>query len=233
VLSGLRVVQLGDRAALDGLVVVIDVIRAFTTAAAAFAAGAERILCVETVDEAFGLRESHPGAILMGEVHGARPDGFDFGNSPVQIATANLAGRLIIQRTSNGTRGLVAAAGAETVLAAAATNVSATAEWIGAERPGADVTALCTGSLSEDEACARHLDAILRGDDPSPAALAAAVRFAGEEHRQRWQAGGGGEDADDPIFDADMAACADVDRYGFVMLGRAAGRTVELRAVHQ
>jgi 2-phosphosulfolactate phosphatase len=50
------VVHLRDRPLVAGVVVVVDVIRAFTTAAAAFAAGAERILCVETLSEAFALQ---------------------------------------------------------------------------------------------------------------------------------------------------------------------------------
>jgi hypothetical protein len=56
-----------------GAVVVIDVIRAFTTAAFAFGAGAGRILLVDTVEEALALRQRTPGARVMGEVGGRRP----------------------------------------------------------------------------------------------------------------------------------------------------------------
>jgi 2-phosphosulfolactate phosphatase len=40
-----------------GVVVVVDVLRAFTTAAYAFAGGAEEIFLVSTVEEAFSLRK--------------------------------------------------------------------------------------------------------------------------------------------------------------------------------
>ena len=48
-------------------VVVIDVIRAFTTAAYAFAAGARDIVLVSAVAEAFALKKCAPGVLLMGE----------------------------------------------------------------------------------------------------------------------------------------------------------------------
>jgi len=51
-----------------GVVVVIDVCRAFTTAAYAFGAGYERILLAGMVAEALALRERFPDAQVMGEV---------------------------------------------------------------------------------------------------------------------------------------------------------------------
>ena len=53
----------------------IDVFRAFSAAAYAFAAGATRILLAAEVDEARNIAGSTPDAILMGEVNGAKPDG--------------------------------------------------------------------------------------------------------------------------------------------------------------
>src|SRR6266540_3715942 len=49
-----------------GAVIAIDVLRAFTTAAFAFAAGARDILLVSTVGEALALRERFPGSFVMG-----------------------------------------------------------------------------------------------------------------------------------------------------------------------
>jgi len=46
---------------------------------------------------------------LHGRGQGLAPDGFDYGNSPFEIATVNLSDKSIIQRTSAGTRGIVAA----------------------------------------------------------------------------------------------------------------------------
>src|SRR5690348_10732262 len=100
-----------------GVVVAIDVIRAFTTAAVALAAGARDIVPVGTVEEALALRARFPGALLMGEVGGYPIDGFDFGNSPSALVGQNLAGQRMIQRTSAGTQGLILSLRAETLFA--------------------------------------------------------------------------------------------------------------------
>jgi len=93
-----------------GTVAVIDVFRAFTTAAAvALANGASSIVIVRTVDEALALREAGIGQICMGEVRGRAPPSFDFGNSPFEISGVDFHGKPIIQRTSAGTQGIVAA----------------------------------------------------------------------------------------------------------------------------
>jgi len=92
-----------------GTVAVIDVFRAFTTAAVALANGASRIVMVRTIEEALALRDAGIGQICMGEVRGRAPPGFDFGNSPFEISGVDFHGQTIIQRTSAGTQGIVAA----------------------------------------------------------------------------------------------------------------------------
>jgi 2-phosphosulfolactate phosphatase len=79
--------EIGD---VEGPVVAIDVIRAFSTAAYAFAAGAREIWLVAEVDQALAFKERHPGVLAMGEDHGRRPEGFDFSNSPVALSRADL-----------------------------------------------------------------------------------------------------------------------------------------------
>jgi 2-phosphosulfolactate phosphatase len=93
-----------------GAVVVVDVIRAFTTAAYALSAGAAAVYLVGSVAEALAFLDAHPGAWAMGEDHGHRPDGFALPNSPAMAAAADLGGRTVVQRTSAGTQGVVAAA---------------------------------------------------------------------------------------------------------------------------
>src|SRR5262245_17043845 len=101
-----------------GVVTVIDVFRAFTTAAVALANGASSIVMVRTVEEALALRDAGIGQICMGEVRGRSPDGFDFGNSPFEISSVDFRGKAIIQRTSAGTQGIVAASQAKRLYAA-------------------------------------------------------------------------------------------------------------------
>jgi 2-phosphosulfolactate phosphatase len=81
---------------------------------------------VRTVEEALALREAEIGQICMGEVRGRAPDGFDFGNSPFEISGVDFRGKTIIQRTSAGTQGIVAARMAERLYAASLVTAQAT-----------------------------------------------------------------------------------------------------------
>ena len=87
-------------------VVVIDVLRAFSTAAVAFDRGVVEIYPVLDVAEAFERRDREPGLVLMGETDCRPIPGFDLGNSPVDAAKFPFAGRRAVQRTTAGTRGL-------------------------------------------------------------------------------------------------------------------------------
>src|SRR5678815_6086961 len=82
-----------------GVVVVIDVMRAFTTAAYAFAAGIQEIELVATVEEALSTH-----GFRMGEVGGRLIPGFDHNNSPSQLRRRKLVGQRGILRTGSGTR---------------------------------------------------------------------------------------------------------------------------------
>ena len=82
-----------------GAVAIIDVFRAFTTAAVAFANGTSGIIMVSSVDEALSLRDSGLVQVCMGEVRGRAPSGFAFGNSPFEISGIDFRGMAIAQRT--------------------------------------------------------------------------------------------------------------------------------------
>jgi len=124
-----RFVTTAEAGAASGPVVVIDVLRAFTTAAYALAAGARYVLLVATVEEALAMKVADPAILAMGEQHGHRPDGFDLSNSPLAIVAAGdaLRGRVLVQRTSAGTQGVVAARAATRLWCASLVVASATA----------------------------------------------------------------------------------------------------------
>jgi 2-phosphosulfolactate phosphatase len=197
-----------------GVAVVIDVIRAFTTAAYAFAAGASEIMPVSTLDEARALRERFPGALLMGETGGWMPEGFDFGNSPAALIGQDLHGKKLIQRTGAGTQGLVRSLNADVLLACSFAGAGATARYIKRLAPS-EVTLVVTGVFpdrdgDEDIACADYLAALLRGETPDPALFTERV-LASDAARLF-------TDHDHPAFPAaDMALCTDVDRFDFAM----------------
>lgn len=112
----------------EAVCVVIDVIRATTTIAAALNAGATGIRPVASVAEAESLKAAVPQRLLAGERHGLALPGFDLGNSPRAVTPQSVGGRELILTTTNGTQALAACAGARAVVTCAFVNLSATAE---------------------------------------------------------------------------------------------------------
>ena len=123
----IRRVNLQDATVAQGVVIVIDVIRAFSVAAYAFSRGAQRLWLVRSIEDAFALREREPNALLAGEVGGRLIPGFDFNNSPSLMAAADVNGRLLIQCTGAGTQGAVGAVNATHMLICSLVNAKATA----------------------------------------------------------------------------------------------------------
>jgi len=155
-----------------GMVVVIDVIRAFTNAAFAFSRGAKEIYPVSTVEEALNFKAEVPNSLACGEVGGIPPEGFDFGNSPTHTNTLDLNGHILVQRTGAGTQGIVRSVKADSILAASLVVANATVMHIRNQGPDC-VTVVITGQLSdeggdEDLACAEYFEALLRGQEPDP-----------------------------------------------------------------
>ena len=152
-----------------GVVIVIDVLRAFSTAAYAFSRGAKEILLVSTVDEALSLKSAIPQSRAMGEVGGLRPEGFDFGNSPTYIDETDLFGITMIHRTSAGTQGVVRSRGADVMLASSFVVAGATARYV-SNLAVPEVTFVITGKSynggDEDLACAQYLESLLKGSQP-------------------------------------------------------------------
>jgi 2-phosphosulfolactate phosphatase len=168
----------------QGTVVIVDVFRAFTTAAVALAHGAQRIIMVPGIEEALRLRDQGLGAVCVGEVNGIKPEGFDFGNSPQEMMQAPLAGKVVIQSTRAGTTGVAAATQAEAVYAGAFVVAAATAEALRREDPP-QVTIVAMGwnarvRTDEDELCALYLRNLVQGRRPDPEAVRTLVRAGGE-----------------------------------------------------
>ena len=171
-------------------------------------------MLVAGVEDAFALKERWPDALVMGEVNGRRVPGFDFGNSTSAIARADLDGRRLIQRTSAGTQGVVAAAaGATGILLGSFVCAGAIVRHITAVAPPV-VSFVAMGMrgerrAEEDEACADLLAARLEGRPLDERALLddlvhgdAGARFE--------------EDSEDfPRSDVDF--CLALDAFDFVM----------------
>ncbi|WP_315732666.1 MULTISPECIES: 2-phosphosulfolactate phosphatase [unclassified Bradyrhizobium] len=211
----------------QGAVVIIDVFRAFTTAAVALARGATKIIMVDTVEEALRLRAAGVGQICMGEVGGHKPNGFDLGNSPFDASQALLDGITVIQRTSAGTRGIVAAKQATQLYAGSLVTAKATAQAVTRHAP-ARVSLVAMGMngeirTDEDELCAIHLRNLLQGR-PGCIAGTRNVILAGPQI----------PDFRDPakphLHPEDLDIAIDIDRYDFaVRISKEDGRLVARR----
>jgi 2-phosphosulfolactate phosphatase len=155
-----------------GVVVVIDVLRAFSTACYAFICGAKEISLVGEVDEAFALRNRMPGALIFGEVSGLKVDGFDFGNSPLEFKNIDLSGKQLILRSSSGTQGVIRATNGTHLLASSFCCAGATIhllQRLAPERVSFVITGIRPdGRGDEDTALADYLADRLRGLDPDP-----------------------------------------------------------------
>lgn len=167
-----------------GTVIVVDVFRAFTTAAIAFAHGAKAIVLVAEPATALALRSQGVGELCMGEVDGRRPPGFDFGNSPYELSQAALHDKILIQSTRAGTVGVCAVANSEALYAASLLTARATAQVVRADAP-ALVTIVAMGSqgnrrTDEDEQCALYLRNLLLGRQPDRNAVRALVLSGAE-----------------------------------------------------
>lgn len=202
-------------AELHGAVVVIDVLRSFTTVAHAFARGAREVVAVDSIDAALRLRARDPDAIAVGSVPGGAPaPGLDHGNSPSAIAALDLTGRRVIHVTAGGTRGLAASRHAGLLLASSLVCATATARCLLAHAPPA-VTLVVTGTWvdrdgDEDHACADLVEALLRGLDPPREPYARRVRDS--DFGRRFATG-----AHPHLPPADLGLCTEVDRFDFAL----------------
>lgn len=125
---------------------VFDVLRATSSMITGLAHGVHEILPVRTIDEAKALRVNRPNALLGGERHGDRIDGFDLGNSPSEYI--HRARSTIITTTTNGTIALRACESAHLVLVGAILNLSAIVKTIHELRPQ-HLIAVCSGTGTE------------------------------------------------------------------------------------
>ncbi|MSP00211.1 MAG: 2-phosphosulfolactate phosphatase [Acetobacteraceae bacterium] len=197
-----------------GVVAIIDVFRAFTTAAVALANGASRIVMVSEVKEALALRDRGYGQVCMGEVDGRAPAGFDLGNSPFEASRIDFTGKTIIQRTSAGTQGMTAAGLAERRYGASLVTAKATAQAMLRGNP-TRITLVAMGKnaldrTDEDEICALHLRNLLEGRPGDRAAVQGMILAGGEVARFH-----------DPLrphlHPEDVEIALDVDRYDFAI----------------
>jgi 2-phosphosulfolactate phosphatase len=133
--------------------VVIDVIRATSTIAAALANGASGVQPVADVGDAFALKARQPEALLAGERGGEPLPGFDLGNSPEDFTRERVGKRAVLLTTTNGTQALAVCVGARAVLTASFLNLDAAAARLReVGPPWVLVCGGCNGHFGVDDA---------------------------------------------------------------------------------
>jgi 2-phosphosulfolactate phosphatase len=125
-------------------VLVVDVIRATTTALTFLERGAVSLLLVSELEQARALRGEN--VQLAGERGGLAPADFDHGNSPLEISESRFDFQTVVMSTTNGTRAAaVACESGKHVLLASLQNAHAAARKA-RELASEEVAILCAGS---------------------------------------------------------------------------------------
>ena len=197
-----------------GLTVIIDVFRAFSLECYAIANGADKIIAVGDITEAYEIKEKHPEVILIGEREEKMPEGFDFGNSPSHIMNIDFTGKTIVHTTSSGTQGMVNAVNAEEVITGSFVNAGAIIRYIQQKMPKS-VSLVGMGyagqyQVEEDAGCAQYIANALLGKDNDFEAMVKLIRkTSGKrfflEEKQHYA----------PKEDFDF--CLNINRFNFVL----------------
>ncbi|MFE2526589.1 2-phosphosulfolactate phosphatase [Streptomyces sp. NPDC059382] len=212
--------------------VVVDVMRAYTVAAWAFARGAERIVLAESLDEALALKASHPDWVALKD--GPPAPGFDMVNSPGLLRSVDLGGRTVVQKTTAGTVGALAVKEASLVLCAGFVVAEATARLLRA-RASDHVTFVVTGEdgqADEDLACAQYIARRATRASTDAAAGADAGKDAAGFLRRAAESRAAAELAEgvrQGVHPDDVALCLEVDRFPFAMVATLEGSLMVLR----
>lgn len=206
----------------EGIAVVIDVLRAFTSAAVMVHLGAKKILLLAEPESVLELKQAE-GCLAVGEVDGKMVPGFDLGNSPSAILEAGpdrFTGQVVAQRTSAGVIGAVVAAEvtSEVILGSYVT-AGAIARHIRQQAQPMDrVTLVAMGSdgkkrTPDDERCGDYLEHLLTGR-PYDHAAALKEIIAHECTQKFLRANQAHYRAADPIY------CLQRDLFDFVLVAR-------------
>ena len=210
--------------------VVIDALRATSTATQALAMGYERVLCADTIERARALHA--PDRLLAGERRCLRPTGFDSGNSPRSIR--RLGASELVLATTNGTPAIIAAAHrAPTVMLGCVLNLRALIAAAG-RRPHDSVQLVCAGTggriALEDVYVAGRLCAALRRAGTDSARIAEAVARSYRTPFHALSASAHAQVLRDAGLAADIAYCSLESVLDVIPLVRAAGDGVAIVA---
>ncbi len=211
----IKILQLLDGARdAKGLTVIIDVFRAFSTACYAYDRGASRIFPIGEIELAYQIKHQNPDFVLIGERNEQKPKGFDFGNSPSQLLTGDLTGKIIVHTTSSGTQGIANAKNADEIITGSFVNAGAIVKYIQQKKPET-VSLVCMGyaceyPTDEDTLCAEYIKNELLGQSNNFQEMVQIIKEGSgarffDPNKQSWSP------------QADFELCLALNRFNFVL----------------
>jgi 2-phosphosulfolactate phosphatase len=165
-----------------GLVVIVDIFRAFTTSYLILGNNAKHIMTYDKEEDAFDKRRKIPNCVIVGEQMGYKIEGCDYNNSPAEVENVDFTDKCVLLKTSRGTKGLLSInkENVQEVLAGSFLGFSAIVNHIKNLSPK-KVTIVCMGDPGdkkafEDEIFALSLKDALEGKEVHKSALYKSIR---------------------------------------------------------
>jgi 2-phosphosulfolactate phosphatase len=198
----------------EGLTVVIDVFRAFSLECYLYAEGAELIIPVADLSEAFRLKDENPGFILIGERNEQKVEGFQYGNSPKEVQGIDFNGKTIVHTSSAGTQGIINATKADEIITGSFVNAGSIIRYIQRKNP-VKVSLVCMGysaqkPIEEDTLCAQYIYNQLKGFDMDFEKIIHTIRNTSGKRFFN-------PDLSDHNPSEDFDLCLDLDRFNFII----------------
>lgn len=162
----------------NDVVVLIDVLRTCTVAPLLFDSGVAGLALTPSLKQA--RSSGADGTLLVGERQGVPPEGFNHGNSPVQLVGADVKGKQIVMVSENAPRWIDRMTNGSTLMLGSLYNAAAVADLVVSLKPARVdlVGAGFSGEPDLDDMVAAALIANLIKHKAPDIELLGATRFA-------------------------------------------------------
>jgi 2-phosphosulfolactate phosphatase len=196
---------------IQGLTIVVDVFRAFSTAYYIAYNNPRRYILTDSIDFAWRYKRDHQDVLLIGERGGIKIEGFDYGNSPTEVIGRDFSGKQVVHTTTAGTQGVLAQPIENKVLVGSFVIHQAILDYLRSIK-ASRVNIYCTAKQgpvigSEDYLFVGYLQARLEGQTPS---------FEGIVTELRRGSGQGFYQGGFAPY-TDFLYCMDINRFDFVL----------------
>ncbi|MBS7657865.1 MAG: 2-phosphosulfolactate phosphatase [Candidatus Bathyarchaeia archaeon] len=131
------------------ITIIIDVLRCSSTIISLLAKGAKEIFIAKSLREAREIHSKLENSILVGERHGIKPKGFNFGNSPLEFTKEDVKEKSVILTTTSGAKAIYAAKNSEATFIGAFLNAKFVSEAAFKKAKGKTISLIASGKKNE------------------------------------------------------------------------------------